>query len=102
MEALGLDQIDLLLIHWPSPGDKVPFEHYMLALAEAQSRGWARQIGVSNFPVRLLEKARLLLGDAARGLFTLPALNKMDDRKNLILRDVRQVGNDMRVIARVK
>ena len=50
----------------------------------------------------VLYMAPMLLGDAARGLFTLPALNKMDDRKNLILRDVRQVGNDMRVIARVK
>jgi 2,5-diketo-D-gluconate reductase B len=37
----------------------------MLALAEAQSRGWVRLIGVSNFPVALLERARVLLGDAA-------------------------------------
>ena len=49
----------------------------------------------------VLYLAPMLLGDAARGLFTLPALSRMDERKNLALRDVRQVGTDMRVIARV-
>ena len=49
----------------------------------------------------VLYLAPMLLGDTARGLFALPALSKMDERKNLSLRDVRQVGNDMRVIARV-
>ena len=49
----------------------------------------------------VLYLAPMLLGDTARGLFALPALSKMDERKNLSLIDVRQVGNDMRVIARV-
>lgn len=49
----------------------------------------------------VLYLAPLLLGDTARGLFALPALRKMDERKNLSLIDVRQIGNDMRVIARV-
>lgn len=50
----------------------------------------------------VLYMAPMLLGNTARGLFALPALNNMDERKNLTLRDVRQVGCDMRVIARVK
>lgn len=49
----------------------------------------------------VLYLAPMLLGESARGLFALPALEKMDQRTNLVLRDVRQVGNDMRVIARV-
>ena len=49
----------------------------------------------------VLYLAPMLLGDAARGLFALPALSRMDERKNLTLHDVRQVGTDMRVIARV-
>jgi len=49
----------------------------------------------------VLYLAPMLLGDTARGLFALPALKKMDERTDLILRDVRLVGQDMRVIARV-
>ncbi len=49
----------------------------------------------------VLYLAPMVLGDVARGLFALPALSRMDERKNLTLHDVRQVGTDMRVIARV-
>jgi 2,5-diketo-D-gluconate reductase B len=65
LETIGLGPVDLLLIHWPSTGDAVPFEDYMLALAEAQSRGHARLIGVSNFPITLLERTERLLGPGA-------------------------------------
>jgi 2,5-diketo-D-gluconate reductase B len=65
LEALGLERVDLLLIHWPSERDAVPFEHYMAALAEAKARGQAGLIGVSNFPIAHLERTRALLGEAA-------------------------------------
>ena len=39
LETIGLGPVDLLLIHWPSQNDTVPFEDYVLALAEAQRRG---------------------------------------------------------------
>lgn len=63
LERLGMDYVDLLLVHWPSERDRVPFESYMTALVEAQDRGWIRLIGVSNFTIRHLEQSRALLGD---------------------------------------
>jgi 2,5-diketo-D-gluconate reductase B len=65
LEEIGIDQLDLLLIHWPSQRDQVPFEDYMLALAEAKAKGYARLLGVSNYPILHLERTRALLGDGA-------------------------------------
>ncbi len=65
LEALGTDRVDLLLIHWPSAREAVPLEHYLTALAEAQARGQARLIGVSNFTIAHLERAEAILGRGA-------------------------------------
>ena len=62
LETIGLGPVDLLLIHWPVKDAAVPFEDYMLALAEAQRRGHTRLIGVSNFPIALLERTEQVLG----------------------------------------
>ena len=41
-----------------------------------------------------------LIGDTARGMFALPELGRLDRRYRLEVRDLRMVGNDIRVIAR--
>ena len=43
-----------------------------------------------------------LLGDDARGLFTLPGLNAMSQTVELDILDIRAVGSDWRITARVK
>jgi diketogulonate reductase-like aldo/keto reductase len=55
LARLGLDHVDLALIHWPSR--TVPLAESIAALNEVKDRGLARHIGVSNFTVALIEQA---------------------------------------------
>jgi diketogulonate reductase-like aldo/keto reductase len=52
---LGLDKVDLLLIHWPNPA--VPLADSTAALCRVKAEGLARHIGVSNYPSALLDEA---------------------------------------------
>ena len=55
LERLGVDRVDLALIHWPNP--KIPLAETMRALGDVKRRGLARNIGVSNFTVKMLDEA---------------------------------------------
>lgn len=55
LDRLGVDHVDLYLIHWPNAS--VPLELTMDALCEVRRRGWAKAIGVANFPTALLHRA---------------------------------------------
>jgi len=48
----------------------------------------------------LLYLAPCLVGDAARGMFALPQLASLADRKPLLIRDLRVIGQDLRLLAR--
>ncbi len=63
LEKLRTDQVDLLLIHWPSPKNEIEAEVYLEQLAEVYDAGLAAHIGVSNFTIHFMEKAFAVLGD---------------------------------------
>jgi diketogulonate reductase-like aldo/keto reductase len=55
---LRLTEVDLLLLHWPNP--RIPLSETLGALCKAKEAGLARNIGVSNFTVALIEEATRL------------------------------------------
>lgn len=55
LRNLGVDHVDLLLLHWPSP--TVPLEETLDALSTVVEQGKARHAGVSNFTISLCQQA---------------------------------------------
>ncbi|WP_406821638.1 2,5-didehydrogluconate reductase DkgB [Pseudomonas sp. KnCO4] len=62
LQKLRTEHVDLLLIHWPAPGNGVELPEYMAALAEAKALGLTREIGVSNFNIELTRQAIEVVG----------------------------------------
>lgn len=52
LERLGMDYVDLLLIHWPADGWQKAWDD----LQELYSKGSVRAIGVSNFEIKHLQE----------------------------------------------
>lgn len=55
LHRLEVDQVDLLLMHWPSPD--VPLERTLEAMTKLREERKTREIGVSNFPSALFREA---------------------------------------------
>jgi len=55
LRDLGVEQLDLLLIHWPN--EDVALAETLAAMTELQEAGRVRHLGVSNFPPRLVRAA---------------------------------------------
>jgi diketogulonate reductase-like aldo/keto reductase len=56
LSELRTDYLDLYLVHWPNR--HIPMEGTFRALAELQTQGKIRSVGVSNFTIEHLETAR--------------------------------------------
>jgi diketogulonate reductase-like aldo/keto reductase len=52
---LRMPEVDLVLLHWPSP--RVPLSETLAGLCQAKQSGLAKHIGISNFNVALIEEA---------------------------------------------
>ncbi|MBA2637782.1 MAG: aldo/keto reductase [Solirubrobacterales bacterium] len=55
LRALGVDHIDLLLLHWPDPD--VPLADSLGELVKLRDEGRISHLGLSNFPSALLAEA---------------------------------------------
>jgi 2,5-diketo-D-gluconate reductase A len=86
LSALGVDAVDLFLIHWPLPtlydGDYVST---WKVLEEFKADGRARSIGVSNFEVAHLER---LAAEAD----VVPAVNQIELHPYFLNEEVRAYG----------
>ncbi len=58
LRRLGTSYLDMYLIHWPNPG--IPLEETFRALNELVEQGKVRYIGVSNFDLEQLKRAKAL------------------------------------------
>src|SRR5436305_8309921 len=56
LKRLGVDMIDLYQIHWPD--STTPVEESMRAMTKLKEQGKIRAIGVSNYDVPLMDRAR--------------------------------------------
>ena len=61
LKRLGVDVIDLMQVHWPPIWHNFPTCEYMRALERLVIMGKIRYIGLSDFPVELIESARQCL-----------------------------------------
>ncbi|ASW57467.1 aldo/keto reductase [Plantactinospora sp. KBS50] len=86
LDALGVDAVDLFLIHWPLPtrydGD---FVSTWRTLVEFKREGRARSVGVSNFQVAHLERL-------AAETDLVPAVNQIEVHPYLANEQVREYG----------
>lgn len=90
LTKLGLDYVDLYLIHWPAPADEKYLEAWN-GLEELQKQGKTRSIGVSNFAPEHLDRV------AQTGSVT-PAVNQVEVHPALQQRDI-QAANEKYGIA---
>lgn len=70
LDRLGLERIDLQLIHWPNPSVGLYLEAWR-ALVDLQREGLVRSIGVSNFTAAHLERIIAETG-------VVPAVNQIE------------------------
>jgi 2,5-diketo-D-gluconate reductase A len=82
LNRLGLDYVDLLLIHWPLPG-RDEFVSTWKTFERLQTEGKARSIGVSNFKPAHLERllAETDVVPAVNQIQLSPAVTRTADRE---------------------
>ena len=90
LERLGLDYVDLYLIHWAVPSQGKYVEAWK-ALITLQERGLVRSIGVSNFP-----KEQLVEIIEATGV--VPAIHQIELHPYFQQRELRDLHSEHKIL----
>lgn len=88
LARLGLDYVDLYLIHWPVPQKR---KESWRALCELKAEGLCRSIGVSNYMIRHLEELRSTSE-------VLPAVNQVEVSPFCTRRELRAYCREQGVV----
>lgn len=91
LDRLGLDHVDLFLIHWPLPMIEVDYVDTWRAMEEMYAAGKARAIGVSNFQP---EHLRRIVDEAS----VVPAANQIEIHPYFCQDDVRSVNAELGIV----
>jgi diketogulonate reductase-like aldo/keto reductase len=87
LERLGVDYLDLHLIHWPNPSVGKYVEAWR-ALVDLREQGLVRSIGVSNFTRRHLDRIIEATG-------VVPAVNQIELHPHFPQPEMRRVHEDL-------
>jgi diketogulonate reductase-like aldo/keto reductase len=90
LKRLGLDYVDLYLIHWPVPSQDKYVETWK-AMEKIYESGRAKAIGVCNFHIPYLEK---LLANAT----IQPAVNQIELHPRLAQKEIRAFCEDKGIV----
>ncbi len=90
LERLGLDYLDLHLIHWPNPNRRLYHETWR-ALVDLQKEGLVRSVGVSNFTEAHLRRAIEETG-------VTPAVNQIELHPYFPQPEMQRVHDDLGVV----
>jgi 2,5-diketo-D-gluconate reductase A len=91
LKSIGVDRLDLVLIHWPVPSQDLYVETWK-AMIEMRNEGLMRSIGVSNFNADHLAR---LIGETGET----PVLNQIEINPLLQQPELRAVCNAHKIVA---
>ena len=90
LEKLGLDYVDLYLIHWPTPERDLYVETWK-EFMKLRDEGLIKSIGVSNFQVEHLERLKAETGE-------MPVLNQIELHPGFSQKELRDYGQANTII----
>ena len=85
LKKLGLDYVDLYLIHWPTPSRDLYVDTWK-EFEKLKADGLTRSIGVSNFRVEDLERLKVETS-------TIPSVNQIELHPNFQQKELREYAN---------